>query len=114
MLVKLEPDEKLVEKIFLKDLHSLNPEDRKEIMAAGCVTDILFSKNTLAVFVLDDTTSNWICEFFTDKCSYPENFQSGAQIIIRGEFGLNKYKEKVIKIYKMRVIEDVNEEFYFY
>jgi len=38
----------------------------------------------------------------------------GAQIIIRGEFGLNKYKEKVIKIYKMRVIEDVNEEFYFY
>ena len=86
MLVKLEPDEKLAEKIFLKDLHDFNPEERREIMAAGMVTDILFSKNTLAVFVLDDTTSNWICEFFTDKCSYPENFQAGSQIIIRGDF----------------------------
>lgn len=82
-------------------------------MVVGTVIRINRNTDFISVFFLEDMTKAHVVEVFRDKLPYGVDVELGQKFKIKGEYTFNKYKEKIIKGFRMQKIT-LEEECLFY
>lgn len=112
--VKYAPDEIPFRLVFLKDLSETHLDNKRApLLLVGTVTQIVKSNENMCVFFIEDCTMGHIAEFFRNKLSPFLKVNKGDIVEIKAFYSLNKYGEKIIKIFKLRKMT-IDEEYLHY
>jgi len=79
----------------------------------GTVTKINRSNDMISVFFLEDYTKAHVIEVFSDKLPYGVIIDLGIRLKVKGVYSFNKFKEKIVRVFRMGVI-NITEEYLFY
>ncbi len=107
---------KIPEKIFLNELNEkyYSPKQlTRPLILVGTCIKIQRANEMIYVFLLEDITKAHIVEIFRDKLPLDYEINLGDKLMIKGFYTQNKYREKIIRGFKISRI-NVTEEFLFY
>ncbi len=82
-------------------------------MVVGTVVKLNRSNENISVFMLEDYTRAHVVEAFVDKLPYNVKVDFGMRLRIKGFYTYNKYKEKIIRAFRVSLIS-ITEEHIFY
>jgi hypothetical protein len=106
-MAKFQTDEQLVSRIFLRDLRDDTDffiQNRKTFIVVGTVVQICKNNDMICSFVIEDFDGVQVVESFADKLPFEFHLQAGDIYEIKGNFVLNKFNERVIRVLKIRKI----------
>ena len=83
------------------------------ILITGTCVKILRANDKMTIFQMEDVTMSRVVEIFRDKLPFLKEIELGKNYLIKGEYTLNYFNEKIIRAYKIKEIK-MDEEFLFY